>query len=61
MRGIWLIVFQCAIVILERLGNSHKDRVKNISGVRAKNLVRGLIYEKVTTISVATNKDFGEG
>jgi len=26
-----------------------------------RNLVRGLVYEKLTTISHATNKEFGEG
>lgn len=49
------------IVIFERLGNSHKDRRKNISGIRAKNLVSGLVFEKITSISDATNKEFGEG
>ncbi len=49
------------IAIFERLGNSHKDRIKNISGIRARNLIRGLIYEKITTISEATNKEYREG
>lgn len=60
-HGIWLIAFQCAIVIFERIGNSHKDRCRIISGVRARNLVKGVLYEKITTLSNATNKDFGEG
>jgi ABC-type transport system involved in cytochrome bd biosynthesis fused ATPase/permease subunit len=48
-----LIFCQCAISLFERLGNSHKDRVKSN--------VRALIYEKVTKISHATNNNFGEG
>lgn len=48
-------------MVFERLGSSHKDRYKNLSGARAKNLLRAVIYDKITTISVATNKDFGEG
>ena len=60
-RGIWLIAFQCAIVIFERIGNSHKDRCRIIAGVRARNLVKAVLYKKMTTVSHATNKDFGEG
>lgn len=52
---------QVLIMAFERLGNSHKDRLKFISGARAKNVMRALIYDKLTTISLATNKDYNAG
>jgi ABC-type transport system involved in cytochrome bd biosynthesis fused ATPase/permease subunit len=61
LQGVKLIAMQVAILVFERLGNSHKDRLKNISSVRAKNLIRAVVYDKITTVSVASSKDYGEG
>ena len=59
--GLFLITWQCLVVIFERLGNSHKDRVKQGSGERAKNICREIVFDKMTTYSLQANKDLGEG
>lgn len=61
MQGIWLILLYCGNELLEKFGNSHKDIGKHLYGVKAKNLLRALIFEKCTLISHSTNKSFEEG
>jgi ABC-type transport system involved in cytochrome bd biosynthesis fused ATPase/permease subunit len=45
--GLFLILCRCTLMIVERLGNSHKDRIKNVSAARSWNLIRALIFDKV--------------
>ncbi len=59
--GLGLVFGYCANEMLERFGNSHKNLFKSVNGQKAKNLVRALIFEKLTKSSSATNKDFAEG
>ena len=56
LQGIFLVFVYCANELLERFGNSHKDIGKHIYGVKGKNLIRALIFEKCTLISHSTNK-----
>lgn len=51
----------CINETLERFVNSHKNLFKSVNGQKAKDLVRALIYEKLTRSSTATNKEFAEG
>ena len=57
-QGIGLVLLYCLNELIERFGNSHKDIGKHLYGVKAKNLIRALIFEKCTTISNSTNKSF---
>jgi len=61
LQGVFLVFLYCTNELLERFGNSHKDIAKHIYGVKAKNLIRALIFEKCTSISHSTNKNFEEG
>ena len=59
--GIGLVLAYCCNEMFERFGSLHKNLRKSVNGQKAKNLVRALIFQKITTISSATNKDFAEG
>lgn len=59
--GMGLVLLYCINEMFERFGSSHKNITKSVNGQKAKNLVRALIYKKLTTISNATNKEFAEG
>jgi len=56
LKGFGLVGLYCLNELFERFGNSHKDIGKHIFGVKAKNLIRALIFEKCTKISNSTNK-----
>ena len=60
-QGLFLVLLYCLNELFERFGNSHKDIGKNLYGVKAKNLLRALVFEKCTSISNSTNKNFEEG
>jgi len=60
-KGLGLVVAYCLNEMFERFGSLHKNLAKSVNGQKAKNVVRALIFKKITTISSATNKEFAEG
>jgi len=60
-NGVFLVLLYCLNELFEKFGNAHKDIGKHLYGVKAKNLLRALVFEKCTLISNSTNKHFEEG
>ena len=59
--GLFLVLLFAANELSETYFGCYKEILTTIEGVKAKNLIRSVIFEKFQTISEATNKEFAEG
>jgi ABC-type multidrug transport system fused ATPase/permease subunit len=59
--GLFLVFLFAANELSETYFGCYKEILTTTEGVKAKNLIRSVIFEKFQTISESTNKEFAEG